>query len=63
MFSLHDLRNAFRQLARRPAFTILTVAVLAGGLAVSIFTFSFLYTWVPSRRAIALAPRDALWRE
>jgi hypothetical protein len=97
---------------------MLTVVVLGGGLAVSIFTFSFLYTamlkplpgigalialplllaigwvfslalpisfslsvatalavsaaiallvmaatWLPTRRAIAIAPRDALWRE
>jgi predicted permease len=38
------LRDACRRLARKPAFTMLTVVVLAGGLAVSIFTFSFLYT-------------------
>jgi hypothetical protein len=34
VFNLHDLRNAFRQLARRPTFTILTIVVPAGGLAV-----------------------------
>ena len=44
MFYLQDLRYAFRQLGRNLAFTILTVVVLAGGLSVSIFTFSFLYT-------------------
>ncbi|HEY3517881.1 MAG TPA: ABC transporter permease, partial [Gammaproteobacteria bacterium] len=44
MFYLQDLRYAFRQLGRNLPFTILTVVVLAGGLATSIFTFSFLYT-------------------
>ena len=44
MFYLQDLRYAFRQLGRSLGFTILTVLVLAGGLSVSIFTFSFLYT-------------------
>ena len=44
MFYLQDLRYAFRQLGRSLAFTVLTVVVLAGGLSVSIFTFSFLYT-------------------
>ena len=44
MFYLQDLRYACRQLARNLAFTILTIVVLAGGLSVSIFTFSFLYT-------------------
>ncbi|MBR9989403.1 MAG: ABC transporter permease, partial [Gemmatimonadetes bacterium] len=41
---LTDLRYALRLLARSPRFTALTVLVLAGGLAVAIFTFSFLYT-------------------
>jgi len=44
VFYLQDLRYALRQLGRSLAFTILTVVVLAGGLSVSIFTFSFLYT-------------------
>jgi predicted permease len=44
MFYLQDLRYAFRQLGRSLGFTVLTVVVLAGGLSVSIFTFSFLYT-------------------
>ena len=39
-----DLRYAIRLLRRSPFFSILTVGVLAGGLGVSIFTFSFLYT-------------------
>jgi predicted permease len=44
VFYLQDLRYALRQLGRSLAFTVLTVVVLAGGLSVSIFTFSFLYT-------------------
>lgn len=44
LFYAQDLRYAFRQLARSPAFTCLTVLVLAGGLGLAIFTFAFLYT-------------------
>jgi predicted permease len=44
VFYLQDLRYACRQLGRNLAFTVLTMVVLAGGLSVSIFTFSFLYT-------------------
>jgi hypothetical protein len=34
----------FRDRRRSPFFSVLTVGVLAGGLGVAIFTFSFLYT-------------------
>jgi predicted permease len=44
MSALNDLRYALRLLVRSPRFTLLTVLVLSGGLALSIFTFSFLYT-------------------
>ncbi|MCC6929864.1 MAG: ABC transporter permease [Gemmatimonadaceae bacterium] len=44
MLHLQDLRHAVRLLRRTPAFTLLTLFVLAGGMGVSIFTFSFLYT-------------------
>jgi predicted permease len=44
MFHLQDIRYAFRLLARSPGFTLLTVVVLAGGLGLSTFTFSFLHT-------------------
>src|SRR5262245_37936510 len=44
MFQFADIRYAFRLLHRSPRFTLLSVLVLSGGLAVSIFTFSFLYT-------------------
>ena len=39
-----DIRYALRLLARTPGFTLLTVLVLAGGLGLSTFTFSFLHT-------------------
>jgi predicted permease len=41
---VRDLRHAFRQLGRSPFFSLLTLVVLAGGMGVSIFTFSFLHT-------------------
>jgi len=44
MFHWQDVRYAFRPLTRAPGFTLLTVLVLAGGLGLSIFTFSFLHT-------------------
>ncbi len=44
MLHLRDLRYALRLLARSPGFTLLTVVVLAGGLGLSTFTFSFLFT-------------------
>lgn len=39
-----DIRHAVRLLRKDPLFTVLTVVVLAGGLGVSVFTWSFLYT-------------------
>ncbi|MBK9980644.1 MAG: ABC transporter permease [Gemmatimonadetes bacterium] len=44
MLHLQDVRYAFRLLARSPLFTLLTLVVLAGGMGVTVFTFSFLYT-------------------
>lgn len=44
MFYWQDFRYAVRLLTRSPAFTLLTVIVLAGGLGLSIFTYSFLHT-------------------
>lgn len=41
---LQDIRYALRLLARSPGFSILTILVLAGGLGLSTFTFSFLHT-------------------
>ena len=39
-----DIRYALRLLARSPGFALMTILVLAGGLGVSTFTFSFLHT-------------------
>jgi hypothetical protein len=44
VFYWQDVRCALRLLSKSPLFTILTVVVLAGGLGLSIFTFSFLHT-------------------
>ena len=44
MLHWQDVRYAFRLLSRSPGFALLTVLVLAGGLGLSTFTFSFLYT-------------------
>jgi predicted permease len=44
MLHWQDIRYAFRLLGRSPGFTLLTVLVLAGGLGLSTFTFSFLHT-------------------
>lgn len=39
-----DLRYALRLLGKTPGFTLLTILVLAGGLAISIYTYSLLST-------------------
>ena len=39
-----DIRYTLRLLFKSPAFTLLTMLVLTGGLTVSLFTFSFFYT-------------------
>ncbi|HEX7154403.1 MAG TPA: ABC transporter permease [Thermoanaerobaculia bacterium] len=39
-----DIRYTLRLLFKSPAFTLLTVLVLTGGLTVSLFTFAFFYT-------------------
>lgn len=44
IYSLSDLKYIFRQLAKSPGFVLLSVIVLAGGLGLSLFTFSFIYT-------------------
>lgn len=44
LFSLSDLKYIFRKLAKSPGFALLSVIVLAGGLGLSLFTFSFIYT-------------------
>ena len=44
--ALIDLKCAVRRLFKAPRFTVLTLAVLVGGLTISQFTFSFLYSMV-----------------
>src|SRR5688500_19460899 len=58
MLHWQDIRYAFRLLGRSPGFSLLTVLVLAGGLGLSTFTFSFLYTGMmrplPDRKSTRL---------
>src|SRR5437762_12794300 len=44
MVNLDDLKYAFRLLKKQPVFSVLAIVVLAGGLAVSLYTFSLLQT-------------------
>ena len=44
MSVLMDIRYALRLLFKAPRFTALTLLVLIGGLSISLFTFSFLYS-------------------
>ena len=46
MSMLIDIKYALRLLLKSPRFTAMTVGVLIGGLSISLFTFSFLYTTV-----------------
>lgn len=41
-----DIKYALRLLVKSPKFTALTLSVLVGGLSISLFTFSFLYSTV-----------------
>jgi len=41
-----DIKVALRQLYKAPKFTVLTLFVLIGGLSISLFTFSFMYSMV-----------------
>ena len=41
-----DIKYAIRQLFKTPKFTALTLFVLIGGLSISLFTFSFLYSLI-----------------
>jgi predicted permease len=60
MVHAQDVRYALRLLGRSPGFALLTVLVLAGGLGISTFTFSFLHTAMV--RAIPLAEGDRVVR-
>src|SRR5690349_19589485 len=60
MVHAQDIRYALRLLGRSPGFALLTVLVLAGGLGISTFTFSFLHTAMV--RPIPLADGDRIVR-
>jgi predicted permease len=60
MVAAQDIRYAFRLLARSPGFALLTILVLAGGLGLSTFTFSFLHTAMI--RALPLRDGDRIVR-
>jgi predicted permease len=44
MSTFIDIKYALRLLFKSPKFTAMTLAVLIGGLSISLFTFSFLYS-------------------
>ena len=44
MSTFIDIKYALRLLFKAPKFTAMTLAVLIGGLSISLFTFSFLYS-------------------
>jgi len=46
MSVLIDIKYAMRLLMKAPKFTAMTLSVLVGGLTISLFTFSFLYSMV-----------------
>ncbi len=46
MSTLLDIKYALRLLFKSPKFTAMTLLVLIGGLSISLFTFSFLYSVV-----------------
>ncbi len=46
MSMLIDIKYAFRLLFKAPKFTAMTIGVLIGGLSISLFTFSLLYTMI-----------------
>ncbi len=60
MSILMDIKYAFRQLLKAPKFTALTLLVLVGGLSISLFTFSFLYSLI--YKPIPLPDGDNIYR-
>jgi len=46
MSALIDIKYAFRLLFKSPKFTAMILMVLIGGLSISLFTFSFLYSTI-----------------
>ena len=60
MIHAQDIRYAVRLLVRSPGFSFLTVLLLAGGLGLSTFTFSFLHTAM--MRPLPLSEGDRIVR-
>lgn len=56
MLVLVDIKYALRLLFKAPKFAALTLSVLVGGLSISLFTFSFLYSTI--YKSIPLAEGD-----
>lgn len=44
MLNMSDIKYALRLLGKNPGFTVLTIVVLSGGLAISLYTFGLLNT-------------------
>lgn len=57
---LHDILYSLRLLKKTPRFTVLTIFVLCGGLAISLFTFAFLHTF--TSKPLPLPEQDNLYR-
>ncbi|NQZ09861.1 MAG: ABC transporter permease [Algicola sp.] len=60
MHVIYDILYAMRLLKKTPRFTALTICVLAGGLAISLFTFAFLYTF--TSKPLPLPEQGTLYR-
>ncbi|MCF6434842.1 MULTISPECIES: ABC transporter permease [Pseudoalteromonas] len=60
MYVIRDLLYALRLLKKTPKFTALTIIVLCGGLAVSLFTFAFLYTF--TSKPLPIEDQGTLYR-
>jgi len=60
MHVVFDILYALRLLRKAPAFTVLSIMVLSGGLAMSLFTFGFLYTL--TSKPLPLPEQGTLYR-
>lgn len=60
MYIIRDILYALRLLKKTPKFTALTITVLCGGLAVSLFTFAFLYTF--TSKPLPIEDQGTLYR-
>lgn len=62
MISLDDLKYALRLLKKQPVFSLLAMGVLAGGLAVSLYTFALLQTAIYKDLPLADGDRVVVFR-